>query len=83
MLSDQEFRKSARDVLEKNFGAKAMDLIPIDNIKSSEYEIVLLMLGANSKTVLKDLPFFSKVNLINTFSSLRQRGYKVSVAGTL
>lgn len=83
ILSDHEFRKSARTILNNNFGPKAMSLLPSHTFKSSDYEIVLLMLGANRQSILKDLPFFSKVNLINTHSNLIQRGYKVSVAGTL
>ncbi|WP_431288219.1 DUF6119 family protein [Roseateles chitinivorans] len=29
----------------------------------------------------KDLPFFSKVNLVRAYENLSQRGFKVSVAG--
>ncbi|WP_113632432.1 TIGR04141 family sporadically distributed protein [Pectobacterium peruviense] len=80
ILSDEEFRKAARAVIKENHGSTAMSLIPAKKINSSEFEVVLLILGSNKKTLLNDLPFFSKVNLINTYSNLTQRGFKVSVA---
>ncbi|MGM7756759.1 hypothetical protein EYZ01_13910 [Hafnia alvei] len=80
ILSDEEFRKAARIVIKENHGNAAMNLIPAKKIKSSEFEIVLLMLGCDNTKLLKDLPFFSKVNLMNTYTNLTQRGYKVTVA---
>lgn len=80
ILSDEEFRKAARVVIKDNHGNAAMNLVPEKKIKSSEFEIVLLMLGCDNKKLLKGLPFFSKVNLMNTYSNLTQRGFKVTVA---
>ncbi|MEX6220773.1 TIGR04141 family sporadically distributed protein [Providencia hangzhouensis] len=80
ILSDEEFRNAARVVIKDNYGNAAMDLVPAKKIKSSEFEIVLLILGCDNKKLLKDLPFFSKVNLMNTYSNLTRRGFKVTVA---
>lgn len=80
ILRDAEFRKAARRVLKKHCGTRNVDLIPLNNFKSSDYEVVLLILGCDNATFLTDLPFFSKVNLINAHSNLKQRGFRVSVA---
>jgi uncharacterized protein (TIGR04141 family) len=80
MLGDRAFRKKARAVL----GAVdpvARDLVPLDNLRSSEYEIVFLILGDDSATLKQNLPFFSKVNLTKTYENLTQRGFAVSIAG--
>ncbi|OAH25725.1 hypothetical protein AYJ10_11130 [Serratia marcescens] len=81
ILSDDEFRKGARKVLQKEFGKKEMALIPEKGIKSSDYEIVFLIMGSKRECVKEKLPFFSKVNLANTYSNLIQKGFKVSITG--
>ncbi|EOD8932663.1 TIGR04141 family sporadically distributed protein [Pseudomonas aeruginosa] len=79
MLGDRDFRKSARKVL-ATFGNAARDLVPIDNFKSSDYEVVFLILGDEPTTVKDNLPFFSKVNLVRAYDNLSQRGYTVSIS---
>lgn len=80
MLGDRLFRKEARKVL-RNVHANLPDHLPLDGFKSSDYEVVFLVLGEPSNRVIARLPFFSKVNLSNTFENLSQRGFKVSVCG--
>lgn len=80
MLGDKAFRKKARTVL-RSVNQAAGDLIPLDNLKSIDYEIVFLILGEDSATLKKNLPFFSKVNLSKTYENLTQRGFRVSIAG--
>jgi uncharacterized protein (TIGR04141 family) len=80
MLGDKEFRKKARTVLRQVHPA-AGNLVPLDTIRSADYEIVFLILGEGSATLKQNLPFFSKVNLSKAFENLTQRGFKVSVAG--
>jgi len=80
LLGDRDFRVESRKLLRK-FNKDLPDLIPLDSFKSSNIEIVYLILGEDSKTLLKNLPFFSKVNLSKAYENLSQRGYKVSIAG--
>lgn len=80
MLGDKAFRKKARTVL-RGVNPAARDLVPLDNLRSADYEIVFLILGEGSATLKQNLPFFSKVNLSKAFESLTQRGFRVSIAG--
>jgi uncharacterized protein (TIGR04141 family) len=80
MLGDKAFRKKARTVL-RGVNPAARDPVPLDTLRSTDYEIVFLILGEGSATLKQNLPFFSKVNLSKTFESLTQRGFRVSVAG--
>ena len=80
MLGDKAFRKKARTVL-RSVDPAARDLVPLDNLRSADYEIVFLILGESSATLKQNLPFFSKVNLSKAFENLTQRGFRVSIAG--
>ncbi|PTB21628.1 hypothetical protein C9I57_08355 [Trinickia symbiotica] len=80
MLGDKAFRKKARTVL-RGVDPTARDLVPLDNLRSADYEIVFLILGEGSATLKQNLPFFSKVNLSKAFENLTQRGFRVSIAG--
>ncbi len=80
MLGDRSFRKAARRKLQ-HISHTARELVPIDGLKSTDYEIIFLILGDNSATVKQNLPFFSKINLTRVFENLSQRGYKVKIAG--
>ncbi|MFB5183425.1 TIGR04141 family sporadically distributed protein [Erwinia amylovora] len=80
ILGDEEFRAAAREVIREHHGKAAMRLIPAKKINSSQFEVVLLVLGCDPHELLKGLPFFSKVNLINMYSNLSQRGLTVTVA---
>jgi len=79
LLGDRDFRKSARKIL-GTFSNAARELVPIDNFKSSDYEVVFLILGDEPTTVKDNLPFFSKVNLVRAYDNLSQRGYTVSIS---
>jgi uncharacterized protein (TIGR04141 family) len=80
LLGDKEFRKAARKVLNR-ISTSARDLVPLNSPKSSDFEIVFLILGDDSATVKSNLPFFSKVNLSRSYESLSQRGFAVSISG--
>lgn len=80
MLGDRMFRRKARTVL-RRVDPDAGDLVPLDNLRSADYEIVFLILGEESRTLKQNLPFFSKVNLSKAFENLTQRGFRVSIAG--
>jgi uncharacterized protein (TIGR04141 family) len=80
MLGDKAFRKKARTVL-RGVNPAARDLVPLDTLRSTDYEIVFLILGEGSATLKQNLPFFSKVNLSKAFENLTQRGFRVSIAG--
>ncbi len=80
MLGDRAFRKEARKVL-RRVDSDARDLVPIDGLKSADYEIVFLILGDTNASVKGNLPFFSKVNLTRVYENLSQRGFVVKIAG--
>lgn len=80
MLGDKEFRKKARTVL-RGVSPDAVEIIPLNTPKSTDYEIIFLILGDDSTTLKQNLPFFSKVNLTKAFDNLTQRGFRFSIAG--
>lgn len=80
MLGDRDFRKAARKVLNK-VKPGLSKLIPINKLKSDDFEIIYIILGEESSTLKANLPFFSKVNLSNSFENLSQRGYLVKIGG--
>jgi len=80
MLGDKGFRKQARTVL-RRVDSRARDLVPLNSLKSSEYEIIFLILGAEGQGLKEGLPFFSKVNLTRVYENLSQRGFTVKIAG--
>jgi len=80
LLGDRDFRTESRKLL-RRFDKDLQKLIPLDGFKSSSIEIVYLILGEGSSTLVKNLPFFSKVNLSKAYESLSQRGFNVSIAG--
>jgi uncharacterized protein (TIGR04141 family) len=80
LLGDREFRKRARDKL-RRVDAALGNLVPLDKVESSKFEIVFLVLDDANADVKAALPFFSKVNLARTFEGLSQRGFLVSICG--
>lgn len=71
MLGDKGFRKKARTVL-RRVNPRARDLVPLNSIRSSEYEVIFLILGADGQSLKENLPFFSKVNLTRVYENLIQ-----------
>ena len=80
LLGDKEFRKAVSKELKISF-PKLNEIIPINQFKSDGVEVILLILGENSSTLKNNLPFFSKVNLADTYQNLTQKGFKVTIAG--
>ena len=80
IISDKEFRKEARQKL-RSIRSDLDTLIPLDGIKSSDYEVVYLVLGDDNSRVKSALPFFSKINLVKAFENLTQKGFKVTICG--
>lgn len=76
LLSDQEFRKSAKSKL-PHASRHLIDAVKFD---SSKCEIIFLVLGDVPAQVKANLPFFSKVNLWLTYQNLVQRNFRVSLA---
>jgi len=79
-ISDKEFRKKARSKL-RHICPGLDSLIPLDSIKSSDYEVIYLVLGDDNATVKSALPFFSKINLVKAFENLTQKGFTVTICG--
>jgi uncharacterized protein (TIGR04141 family) len=80
LLGDRQFRSESRKLLRK-FDKKLPDLVPLDGFKSSNLEVVYLILGEDSSNLVENLPFFSKVNLSKAYEGLTQRGFNISIAG--
>src|SRR5690606_26173463 len=80
LLGDREFRKKARAKL-RAIDPVLTDTVSLDDIKSSDFEVVFLVLDDKSTDVKAALPFFSKVNLVRTYEGLSQRGFSVSIRG--
>ncbi len=80
LLGDREFRKKTRTVL-RRVSNGLQDSVPLDSFKSDGVEVVFLILGEDSSSLMSNLPFFSKVNLSKAFENLSQRGFQVSLAG--
>lgn len=79
ILADKEFRKEARKKL-KRIKPGLEKKIALEKINSADFTIVYLILGAELNSVLSKLPFFSKINLVNYYESLTQRGFNVRIA---
>lgn len=79
-ISDKEFRKKARIKL-REIHTNLDSLIPLNGIKSTDYEVVYLILGDENDTVKSALPFFSKINLVKAFDNLTQKGFTVTICG--
>ncbi len=79
-ISDREFRKGARKNLTKE-NRLDPELIPLSHkIKSAEYEVVYAFISSSSKDLVESLPFFSLLNLKQSFHSLnKMMGYNVSI----
>ena len=80
LLGDKEFRRKTRTVL-RGINPEIGDYIPLKSLKSSDFEVVYLILGESSETIKDNLPFFSKVNLTKAFENLSQKGFAVSISG--
>lgn len=80
LLGDKEFREAVCKKFRTEF-PELNKIIPIDQFKSNGVEVILLILGENSSKLKNKLPFFSKVNLADTYQNLTQKGFKVTIAG--
>lgn len=75
---DKPFRKGVR----RNLIAEAKidkNVIPLDNLKPQNFEIVFLFIDDRPGEVVDMLPFFSQVNLMHSVEKIRLMGYRVSV----
>jgi uncharacterized protein (TIGR04141 family) len=80
LLGDKQFRIATRKVL-KRVSNGLQNSVPLDNFRSDGVEVIFLILGEGSSTLINNLPFFSKVNLSKAYESLTQRGFDVKIAG--
>src|SRR5699024_62127 len=80
LLGDNEFRVATHEKL-KEKAAGSEEIISVKDFRADDYEIIYLVLGEDTSQVVKNLPFFSRVNLARTYQSLTALGFKVSIAG--
>lgn len=76
-LSDASFRKKVYQKINDSH----KDIIPEDNPKASDYEIIFAIISSVSEKL--DIPFFSKITLRNARKRLETYGYKVSLSKIL
>jgi uncharacterized protein (TIGR04141 family) len=79
LLSDDEFRKQARDVI-KAVSPASVDLIPIARPDPADYEVGFVVITRSNRATPLTLPFFSVVSLRAATRALRGPGYRVAVA---
>lgn len=81
-VGDGQFRENLREhVHKRNPGLE--DLIPLERPQTSEYRIVLGILGMSTDDLQapRGLPFFSQLNLVHTTEFIRSRGFQVELLG--
>lgn len=78
-LSDRKFRMGIRrNIIRENRISR--DLIPTTNrVRSQEYEIIYAFIDKGDEEIKSSLPFFSLLNLKQSYHSLSLMGYKISV----
>lgn len=82
LRGDRNFREEAVNKFKDVYKYKGIDnLIPVDNFEPREYEVIFLLLGQDSSTIVEKLPFFSKLNLLEAYKRLKSLGFSVFVAG--
>jgi len=76
-MDDKYFRQQVSERLEEKFGSPSFDF----NIKpnSNQFEVVYAIIAPSKKGNTQALPFFSKVNLMNTVNSLERMHYRYSL----
>jgi uncharacterized protein (TIGR04141 family) len=79
LLSDDEFRKQARDVI-KAVSPASVDLIPIARPDPADYEVGFVVITRSKRTTPLTLPFFSVVSLRAAARALRGPGFRVAIA---
>ena len=74
-LYDHKFRAEVRNKL----GNGVSTIIPVQQPKPQEYEIIFAVIGGPTKDWPHSLPFLSRLNFRNTVNRLRRFGYRVSL----
>lgn len=80
LLNDSEFRHSTYNKFKEKLKGSE-EFIDVDEFLAEDYEIIYVVLGDNTSTVIENLPFFSKVNLATIYKYLTSMGFKVTIAG--
>ncbi len=71
LLLERDFRSEIRT----RFGAIVQQVIPEANITPSEYEVVFGIICEPTRNIPVDLPFFSKLRLLEAVRELRRLGF--------
>lgn len=78
-LEMSDFRKEIKIIIQ-NEDSSIANLIPVGSVDSSKFNIVFAFIsGVREVNWREELPFFSRINLIDTWHYLKRMGYKVSV----
>ena len=71
LLLEQDFRDEVR----AKFGAAVQQVIPSANFSPNTYEVVIGIICKQARNIPGDLPFFSKVRLMEAARELRRMGF--------
>ena len=77
-ISDAEFRKNLRKCLEEQ-GGRFYQAIPLDRPEPSRFGVIYAIITKRSKDWPLNLPFFSRLNLMNAAHHLARLSFKVSL----
>lgn len=78
LVSDETYRAKAREVLMAQSPAH-VDLIPAEKPNPADYEVVFAVAYPQDRNFPQDLPFFTKLNLVNTIAHLDRMGFRASL----
>jgi uncharacterized protein (TIGR04141 family) len=78
-LQDNEFRKKAYDIIQ-NKNISDENNINKERINPEDYEIVYAIIYSDERTLHKRLPFFSKLNMMQSVKHLKDLRFNVSKA---
>jgi len=78
MINDKEFREEMRSLIEHKIDKNKLDcILPLDKIQNSNYTITFAIINQYEKPLIDVLPFFSLLNLRQTYQYLSEYGFNV------
>lgn len=77
LMQDSDFRRISRKKISE-FDSDFVDVIPKDNFIPMEYEIIFAIIYPQDVPVNQRLPFFSKLNMMQSVKHLKSLGFNVT-----
>ena len=79
LAHDSSFRERVREKA-ASIGINIEDLVPIDRIEASRYEIVFAVVTKPRTDWPRSLPFFSQLSLVGASTNIKNLGFQISLA---